>query len=175
MAEIQAVGDFNLSKAEIITSSGLKLDISSSIINITFFEDIGQSAITGQILLQDPAGISSIGPIIGQEYLRLKIQTPTLKDKSEIINFTENVLIVNSLETRKDIGDKIQAYILQFSTSELIKNQRTKVSRSLKGTYSEIVKNMLNEVGCKKDMYIEPTAGIKRIIAWSIIISCVIN
>ena len=40
MAEIQAVGDFNLSKAEIITSSGLKLDISSSIINITFFEDI---------------------------------------------------------------------------------------------------------------------------------------
>ena len=165
MAEIQAVGDFNLSKAEIITSSGLKLDISSSIINITFFEDIGQSAITGQILLQDPAGISSIGPIIGQEYLRLKIQTPTLKDKSEIINFTENVLIVNSLETRKDIGDKIQAYVLQFSTSELVKNQRTKVSRSLKGTYSEIVKNMLNEVGCKKDMYIEPTAGIKRIIA----------
>ena len=164
MAEIQAVGDFNLSKAEIITSSGLKLDISSSIINITFFEDIGQSAITGQILLQDPAGISSIGPIIGQEYLRLKIQTPTLKDKSEIINFTENVLIVNSLETRKDISDKVQAYILQFSTSELIKNQRTKVSRSLKGTYSEIVKNMLNEVGCKKDMYIEPTAGIKRII-----------
>ena len=150
MAEIQAVGDFNLSKAEIITSSGLKLDISSSIINITFFEDIGQSAITGQILLQDPAGISSIGPIIGQEYLRLKIQTPTLKDKSEIINFTENVLIVNSLETRKDIGDKIQAYVLQFSTSELVKNQRTKVSRSLKGTYSEIVKNMLNEVGCKK-------------------------
>jgi len=165
MAEIQAVGDFNLSKAEIITSSGLKLDISSSIINITFFEDIGQSAITGQILLQDPAGISSIGPIIGQEYLRLKIQTPTLKNKSEIINFTENVLIVNSLETRKDIGDKIQAYVLQFSTSELVKNQRTKVSRSLKGTYSEIVKKMLNEVGCKKDMYIEPTAGIKRIIA----------
>ena len=107
MAEIQAVGDFNLSKAEIITSSGLKLDISSSIINITFFEDIGQSAITGQILLQDPAGISSIGPIIGQEYLRLKIQTPTLKDKSEIINFTENVLIVNSLETRKDTADTL--------------------------------------------------------------------
>ena len=27
------------------------------------------------------------------------------------------------------------------------------------------LKNMLNEVRCKKDMYIEPTAGIKRIIA----------
>ena len=118
MAEIQAVGDFNLSKAEIITSSGLKLDISSSIINITFFEDIGQSAITGQILLQDPAGISSIGPIIGQEYLRLKIQTPTLKDKSEIINFTENVLIVNSLETiyvrdKEPIEQRVEAIKLR--------------------------------------------------------------
>jgi hypothetical protein len=165
MAEIQSVGDFNLVEASLITSNGKTFNLSSSIINITFFEDILQSAITGQILIQDPVGLSSVGPIIGQEYLKLKIETPTLTDKSEIIDFTENVLIVNSLESRKDISDKIQAYILHFTTSELAKNQRTKISRSLKGSYSEIVKKMLNEVECKKKIYVEPTSGNKRIVA----------
>jgi len=165
MAGIQAVGDFELVKAEIITSSGMVIDLSASIINITIFEDTSMTAVTGDILLQDSAAISSIGPIIGQEYLKLKIRTPTLTQEEEIIDFTENVLIVNALEGRKDISDKIQAYVLHFTTSELVKNQRTKVSRSLKGTYSDIVKIMLGEVDCKKKIYVEPTSGTKRIVA----------
>ena len=47
-----------------------------------------------------------------------------------------------------------------------MKNQRTKVSQTLKGTYSDIVTNMLHDfVDCRKDMHIEPSAGNKKIIA----------
>ena len=38
MAGIRSVGDFELSTAELITSSGMVIDLSSSIINITIFE-----------------------------------------------------------------------------------------------------------------------------------------
>ena len=165
MVGIQNAGDFELVKAELITSSGMVVDLSASIINITFFEDTTMGAVTGDILLQDAAGLTSIGPIIGQEYLKLKIKTPTLTDEDQIIDYTENVLIVNSLDGRKDISDKVQAYILHFTTSELVINQRTKVSRSLKGSYSDIVKIMLGEVNCKKKVYVEPTSGNKRIVA----------
>ena len=165
MVGIQNAGDFELVKAELITSSGMVVDLSASIINITFFEDTTMGAVTGDILLQDAAGLTSIGPIIGQEYLKLKIKTPTLTDEDQIIDYTENVLIVNSLDGRKDISDKVQAYILHFTTSELVINQRTKVSRSLKGSYSDIVKIMLGEVNCKKRIYVEPTSGNKRIVA----------
>ena len=165
MAGIQNAGDFELIKAELITSSGMVIDLSDSIINITFFEDTGMTAVTGNLLVQDAAGLSSIGPIIGQEYLKLKIRTPTLTGEDEIIDYTENVLIVNSLDGRKEVSDKVQAYALHFTTSELVINQRTKVSRSLKGSYSDIVKIMLGEVNCKKKVYVEPTSGSKRIVA----------
>jgi len=165
MAGIQNAGDFELIKAELITSSGMVVDLSDSIINITFFEDTGTTAVTGNLLVQDAAGLSSIGPIIGQEYLKLKIRTPTLTGEDEIIDYTENVLIVNSLDGRKEVSDKVQAYALHFTTSELVINQRTKVSRSLKGSYSDIVKIMLGEVNCKKKVYVEPTSGSKRIVA----------
>ena len=81
MAGIQAVGDFELVKAEITTSSGMVIDLSASIIHITIFEDTSMSAISGDILLQDSFALTSVGPIIGQEYLKLKIRTPTLTDE----------------------------------------------------------------------------------------------
>ena len=72
----------------------------------------------------------------------------------------------NSLQNRTTVGNSVQTYILNFTTSEIAKNQRTKVSRSLKGSYSDIVKEMLkDELDCRKNIYIEPTAGSKRIIA----------
>ena len=165
MAGLNAVGDFELSKAELITSSGMVIDLSASIINITIFEDTTMSSLTGDILLQDSFALTSVGPIIGQEYLKLQIKTPSLTDKDEIIDFTDNVFLINSLESRIEVGNSVTAYLLNFTSSEIIHNARTKVSRSLKGTYSEIVKIMLNEVECKKKMYIEPTAGVKRIVA----------
>ena len=78
MSEIRAAGDFNLATAEIITSAGLKINIKSNIGHINLFEDIQRSSVSGEILLQDAAGFVSEAPIIGQEYLRLKIQTPCL-------------------------------------------------------------------------------------------------
>jgi len=165
MAGIRSVGDFELSTAKLITSSGMVIDLSSSIINITIFEDTAMTAISGDILLQDSFAISSVGPIIGQEYLKLKIKTPSLENKEHIIDFTENVFIVNSLESRINAGNKVQVYLLNFTSSEIVRNQRTKVSRSLKGSYSDIVKIMLGEVNCKKDVYLEPTSGSKRIVA----------
>ena len=140
MAGLNAVGDFELSKAELITSSGMVIDLSASIINITIFEDTTMSSITGDILLQDSFGLTSVGPIIGQEYLKLQIKTPSLTDKDEIIDFTDNVFLINSLESRIEAGNSVTAYLLNFTSSEIIHNARTKVSRSLKGSYSDIVK-----------------------------------
>mgnify|MGYP006134440615 CR=1 FL=1 len=76
------------------------------------------------------------------------------------------LFIINSLQNRTTVGNSVQAYILNFTTSELVKNQRTKISRSLKGSYSDIVKTMLeDELDCRKNIYIEPTAGTKKIVA----------
>ena len=165
MAEIRAAGDFNLATAEIITSAGIVVNIESNIVHINLFEDLNNTALTGEIMIQDSAGFVSEAPIIGQEYLRLKLQTSSLTNELDIIDFTENVFIINSVQGRGEAGNNVSLYLLSFSSSELVKNQRTKVTGSLSGTYSDIVQQMMSRVNCQKRIYVEPTRGVKRIVA----------
>ena len=72
-SEILEAGDFTLAEARLLTSSGLDIDVKENIMQINFYENIQKNSITGEILVQDAGGFVSIGPIMGQEYLRLKI------------------------------------------------------------------------------------------------------
>jgi len=163
--KIQEAGDFSLAKAIIITSSGIEIPIENNIVSLNLYEDCQRNAISGEVLIQDAADFIGMGPIIGQEYFLLKINTPSFKSEGDIIDFTKNVFVINSIENRIGVGNNVNVYLLSFTTSELVKNQRTRVSESLSGTYSDIVENMLNRVNCQKQIFIEPTNGVKRIVA----------
>ena len=166
MAGINEAGDFDLEVAKLITTSGKVIDLTASIVALTIFEDTGMSAVTGNILLQDSVALTSLGPIIGQEYLYLKISTTSFTDETAIIDFTKNILLVHSLENKMETGNNVQMYVLNFTTSEIMKNQRTKLSQTFKGAYSEIVTSILQDfVDCRKDIYSEPSSGNKKIIA----------
>ena len=104
MSGLQKAGDFKIDSAKIITSVGTEIDISASIIIITFFEDTGTMALSGNILMFDTVNLASVGPLIGQEYLKLKIRTPSFEDKSAIIDFTENVFLIHSIQSRENVG-----------------------------------------------------------------------
>ena len=165
MKEVQYAGEFKLENCEIIASSGVVAEISSNIVEINLFESIFSSSLTGSIIIADTNNLTDNLPIIGQEYLRLKIQTPSLRDEEDIIDFTENVFVINSVQARAETGNNVSVYLLVFSSSEILKNQRTRVNGSLTGTYSDIVKQMMDQVNCQKKIYIEPTKGVKRIVA----------
>ena len=56
MSEIRAAGDFNLATAEIITSTGAKINIrDANIVGINIIENIRNKSITGEIMIQDAA------------------------------------------------------------------------------------------------------------------------
>ena len=165
-SEIRAVGDFHLAEAKIQTSTGNFINIKASNIgHIRLYEDIKRSSVSGEILIQNAAAFSNEGPIIGQEYLFLKLQTPSLKDQEEIIDFSENVFLVNSVQNRMEVGNNVEVCLLTFTSSELSKNQRVRLSGSLEGSYSDIVEQMFDRVDCRKKIFIEPTKGVKRIVA----------
>jgi len=165
--QLNNAGEFHVETAKLITSSGTIIDLkeNTNIISLNIYEDCQRNAITGEVLIQDAADYIGRGPIIGQEYFLLKINTPTFKSGADIIDFTKNVFIINSIENRTKAGNNVNVYLLSFTSSELVKNQRTRVNESLNGTYSDIVKNMLKMVNCKKQIFIEPTNGVKRIVA----------
>ena len=159
-------GQFDIQKIILITSEGKEIDllVLKAVSEIQLYESIGASAITGYIAIFDTVGLSNIGPIMGQEYLKLVISTPSLTGDNTLINFDEDVLHVTKVVARDNIRDA-STNLLEFVSSEVIHSKRTRVNRTLKGTYSELAKTLLqNDLQCKKDLYIETSVGQKQII-----------
>ena len=170
MAEgLTGAGDFELEVLDLVTVSGMRIDLTASCIGITIFEDIFSLALTGTIAITDAFNLPSHGPILGQEYLYLKIRTPSFPNApTTAIDFSENVFLVHSISTRKPIADGVQGYVLSFASQELIKNQRLKVTQSLTGSWSDLVEQMLRDskyLNTTKNVLIERTAGVKRFVS----------
>ena len=166
MAGIPNPGDFEIEVAELISSRGLEQDLTPNIISITIYENINTTAISGQIFFSNAFALSSVGPLIGQEYLRLKIKTTSFTDTEAMVDYSENVLTITSVNNRTDDKNGIEFIVLNFVSSEQIRNERTRIDRVLRGSYSDIVINLLqNDIDCRKNLYIEPTDCMKKIVS----------
>ena len=75
---IQYAGEYILKEASLVTSSGVVFDLMGTILGIEIYENIFSTSISGNFVLVDENNIVTNGPIIGQEYLYLKIGTPSL-------------------------------------------------------------------------------------------------
>ena len=166
---IQHAGQFKIDTCELVTSTGLFIDLKSTVVGLTIFEALDSLTISGQLVVADSVNMVSHGPILGQEYLHLKIYTPGFTSTNDgVIDFSENVFLVHSVSAREKMTEGTQAFVLNFASQELIKNQRLKVTQSLTGSWSDIVKQMLTDTSyldTKKRMVIEPSAGIKKFVA----------
>lgn len=162
---IQYAGEFSVGKCDLITSSGLRVNLMDSLLSITIYESLKNPMLSGSINIQESFGLPTIGPLIGQEYLSLKLMTPSLEDADKVLDFTENVFHIYKIGTRQSAGEGIQVISLNFISSEALKNERTRISRTLTGSQDEIVKQMLSDVNCKKDMFIEPSSTSRKYIS----------
>ena len=166
---IQAAGEFKLEILELITTSGLKVDLTTSVMGLTLYEDIFSMTISGTVAIADSTNLASYGPLLGQEYLHLKITTPfENKDESNIIDFSKNAFLIHSISNRERITAGVQGFTLSFVSQELVKNQRLKVTQSLTDTWSKIIEKMLTDpayIDSKKKILIEPSVGIKKFVA----------
>jgi len=170
MAEgLQHAGQYIIEDLRLVTTTGLEVNLKTSVMGITLFEDIFSMTVTGTIAIQDSVNLASHGPLLGQEYLHLKIRTPFVnKDESATIDFSKNAFLVHSISKRQKLTGGVQGFVLSFVSQELVKNQRLKVTQSLTDTWSNIVKKMLTDkkyLNTKKKIDLEPTSGVKKFVA----------
>jgi len=170
MAEgLQHAGQYIIEDLRLVTTTGLEVNLITSVLGITIFEDISSMTVTGTIAIMDSVNLASHGPLLGQEYLHLKIRTPFVnKDESATIDFSKNAFLVHSISKRQKLTGGVQGFVLSFVSQELVKNQRLKVTQSLTDTWSNIVKKMLTDkkyLNTKKKIDLEPTAGVKKFVA----------
>ena len=166
MSEIYQAGQFEIQFSQLISSSGQTVDIDYAIVTLTLFEDIAKPVLSGQMMVADSVNLSSMFPLIGQEYLKLKIATAGDSDASRVIDFTENALYVNKISARQDMGNGVQAYGISFSSREHRVNERVRVNRTLTGSSTDIVKQVFqNHLGTKKRLFLEPSADNRKFLS----------
>jgi hypothetical protein len=161
---IQYAGEFSIKQLTIHTSAGRVFDFKSDkVIGIELYEDLFSTSMSGNLVLLDIDNISENGPIIGQEFLTLKISTPSLEDND--LSFTFNI---HKVGTKTEANKNVQLLVLNFITPELLRNNRTRVSKSYTDTISNIVKDVLKDtryINTKKKLFIEPTSGIRKVVS----------
>ena len=162
---IQSAGDFELELAEIISVDEISVDVTAEVMEVIIYEDTQNVVLSGSLVFKDNFNLPNVMPLIGQEILKLKLSTPSLQNKPDIIDFTEQVFFIHEIETSVPVGEMNQVHLINFISMEAMINQRKKISKTLKGTYADIVKNILRgELESTKDLYIEPSESIKQII-----------
>ena len=163
-SKIRYAGDYYIEEIKLATIKGNFIDLSALVTSIDIYEDIFASAVTGSITFTDTNNLLGNGPIIGQEVLSLKIQTPqTSPTDRTVIDFTKNHLYVYKVFNTTQINDGTVAVTLSFTTYDLYTNYRTKVSKAYKGEPAEdIVKEIIRDstiLDSKKTLFYEETAN----------------
>ena len=160
-------GQYALEVLDLFPSDGNSgVDLTQNVLDIDLYESIFTSSISGTVTFIDTDNFISNFPVLGQEFLKLKISTPLTDGSGKTIDFTQNPLIVYKIISQDDFGNGGKINQLRFASPELIRNYRVRVSKSYKKTPSDIVKDLMGEshIDSNKELFIEESTGVRSII-----------
>tara|TARA_B100000941_G_scaffold285410_1_gene257426 strand:- start:155 stop:1522 length:1368 start_codon:yes stop_codon:yes gene_type:complete len=168
MAELQYAGEYNISQCKILTTGGGEFDILPVVQDIVIYESIFSQSISGIITIQDTTDLVNNGPIIGEEKLLIKLLTPQENERPDtVIDYTKTPLDIYKIGTFLGDGEKANVVSLHFASQEVYRNAISKVSRSYKGSCSEIVDKIFRDkeyLDSDKQLTLEETNGLKKIV-----------
>jgi hypothetical protein len=134
--KLRFAGDVLIDRVDIIGSKGVLLNLKNQVLSIQIFEDINSPFTTGNVVLKDSLDLINVIPFIGQEFLYIRVRTPTLHEENVIINQT---FYVYKMSDRERIGDNEVVYTLHFISPEALYDMNLRYSKPFEGTGLEIV------------------------------------
>ena len=164
MSKTQHAGEYKLQECKIVSSRGVVADIDTKVISFQIYENLFSQSLIASMTIIDNTNMVMKLPIIGQEFVILKVENPGIGE----IDFTNNVFAVTNVKTRQDVSNDTQIYDISLVSTESLKNSRTRVSKSYNGSVSEIVTSILrdeNLIDTNKDIYVDNTSGSRKFVA----------
>lgn len=135
-----------------------KVILTGSLLEISYFEDIMKSSITGEVVITDSLGMIDRLSMCGNEYLHLQFK----KTKASSVTFSKYFRIYRISERVKD-NTNTEIYKMHFCSEELFLSEQTKVSKAYTNTeihkiVEDILKNHLRVDETK--LLIQKTKGL---------------
>lgn len=149
--------DFHLGDVILVTPS-INISIKNLATEISYYEDIMNSSVSGHILMSDSISLIDRLSLSGGEYLKLSFRK-TENSATEINKYFRIYRVGERLLNNPDTEN----YTLHFCSEELFLSEQTKVSKGYTGKkVSEIVEDILTDkMKIKKELcYVEETDGL---------------
>ena len=112
----------------------------SLILGFDLREDLYSPFLGGMITISDSINFVSNYPITGGEIISFEIETSYLENGT-----VSWELMVNNIETRILPDPKKQVYILKLVSKELAVNETCRVKRKIKGSYDEVITELVQK------------------------------
>lgn len=150
-------GDVKITRLVLFNKDrSVKLVLLPQLISVSVYEDLQSPVLYAEIELIDAVNIIQSFPIVGEEFIELEFVTPGLP-LSAVYEFA----VVSADNNKADQNAQHSTYTLKCVSVEQLKSAAKMVQISGKGTYSDIVKDILTrELETDKAIYVEPTRGL---------------
>ena len=165
---IVKAGDVNIDIIQITTAQGFYQNITDQVMGLQIFEDLFSPFLTGTLEILDTLDLLNVFPFNGEEYLEMKILTPTMEKGNVDAKF-----YIYKMTNRATTGDRSIIYTLQFISVEALTDLNTKISKTFSGKCSDIAQRVLTDkihgLNITKKYVIEETKNSTKYISnfWS--------
>jgi len=159
-------GDFTMDYCFLVNHKGESIDIGDSVVELSVYENIERPFITGEIQFIDSNGLVKTNELnLGQEYLVVKMRTPTLPEEFETFIDSSAIAfrVVNVIQDT--VGTNTRDVKLSFTSKEFVRDKQVRISKTYTGAYSEMIEDVLNNqnfLQTDKSVIIEPTRSTKK-------------
>lgn len=111
---LHAAGEVLIERIKLVSSKNIIIDLNEFLVELNIYEDLYSNFIKGNLILTDSRNLIEKLPIIGEEYLFIKIRTPSF---DQVIEKTFRVFKTTDRTIVRD--NNTENYILHFASIEL--------------------------------------------------------
>lgn len=134
---LQSAGKVDIQELSMISGSGTFISLMSYLVELNIYEDIYSGGLYGNIVLNDSVGLVHKMTIVGEEYLTIKIDTPSFNQpiwKSFRCCGVENRVFTRDTTT--------ESYVIHFVSPEVFIDHYIPVQRAFEGYADDIVEEI---------------------------------
>lgn len=135
----QVSGAVDIQVVTLVSSNGTHIDVRDYLSELNIYEDIFSPSLYGTLLMVDSRNLIKEMPIVGDEYLIVKIKTPTT---DSYIKKTFRIYSVTNREIVKDLNT--QTYVLHFISKEAVIDTIKPLFKSFSGKVSDVVQSIFD-------------------------------
>jgi hypothetical protein len=160
---IRFAGDVSIDKIEIISSNGFGQDVTNQVAALELYEDLFSPFTSGVLALKDSLDLANLFPLVGEEFVNIKIHTPSFVGKDKTI---EQQFYIYKMSNREMNGDRNLIYELHFISRESLADLNKKISKAYQGKCSDIARQIITDkidgLETKKEVIIEETSNVVK-------------